>query len=420
MKRTLLEKIFPFIKLNKKPYYSIEAVQSSYKNILNNLSQKIKTGKIRVVFLVRENQKWAYQSLYEQFEKDERFEPIVLVSLLMLSHKGKDKTRNNLEENYEFFKSRNMKVEYAYKNGEYIDLKEFHPDMVFYDQQYDLPEFHKPQVVSEYALTFYSSYSYELLETEDDYTNEFHSYLYKLLVEHELNLKRYEGYKKYDLSNCFVAGYPKLDAYLDKKEPQTDIWKEKNKLKVIYAPHHSVDKRGIHLSMFVENAKFMLELAKKYPETTWCFKPHPRLKYALQRSKLMKKEEVEEYFSEWKKTGTTYEQGDYFDLFKTSDLMITDSCSFLAEYLPSGKPLIRIINGAAKKLNKLGEKITSEYYYAHTNQEIEELFKKVLIEGNDSKKEARKKLAEEIIDFKEKSAEKIFKNILEELINKNK
>ena len=63
----------------------------------------------------------------------------------------------------------------------------------------------------------------------------------------------------------------------------------------------------------------------------------------------------------------------------------------------------------------LNEKITSEYYYAHSNQEIEELFKKVLIEGNDSKKEARKKLAEEIIDFNEKSAEKIFKKILEEI-----
>ena len=415
MKKNLLKKIFAFLKKNSNIDISAEDVQRLYKNKLAVLSRKLKTGKIKVVFLVRENSKWAYQSLYEQFEKDERFEPVVLVSLLMLSHIGKDKTRNNLEENYEFFKSRNMKVDYAYKNGQYIDLKEFDPDMVFYDQQYDLPDFHKPYKVAEYALTFYSSYSYELLNCEEDYTNEFHSYLFCLLVEHNLNLKRFESFGKYDLSNCFVSGYPKMDIYLDNKEIKMNLWKDNNKLKVIYAPHHSVDKRGVHLSMFVETAKFILDLAKKHPETAWVFKPHPRLKYALQRSKTMTEEEVEQYFNEWKKIGNIYEQGDYFDIFKTSDLMITDSCSFLAEYLPSQKPLIRIINSSATELNILGKKITREYYNAYNNEDIEKLFNEVLINGHDYRKEERIKLSEEIVDYNEKSAEKIYKYIIKKI-----
>ena len=309
-----------------------------------------------------------------------------------------------------------MNVEYAYKDGKYLDLKDFHPDILFYDQQYDLIESYTPQKVSEYALPCYSSYSYELMDTEDDYTANFHAYLYKFLVEHELNIKRYESFKKFDLSNCFVCGYPKIDIYLENKQPKTDIWREKDKLKVIYAPHHSVDKRGLHLSMFTETAKFILELAKKHPETTWVFKPHPRLKYALQRSKTMDKESVEEYFNEWRKIGTTYEQGDYFDIFKTSDLMITDSCSFLAEYLPSGKPLIRIINSSAMNLNELGNKITEQYYFAHNNKEIESLFNEILIKGNDYKKEARLKLINEIIDYKESSAKKIYRHILDDIL----
>ncbi len=416
MKNEIIEKIFPFLNKDRKNnILNAKEVQLSYKKKLASLAKKIKTDKIRVVFLVRENQKWAYQSLYEIFEKDERFEPIILISLLILSHKGKDKTRNNLEENYEFFKSRNMRVEYAYKDGKYLEIKDFHPDILFYDQQYDLIEGYTPQKVSEYALPCYSSYSYELMDTEDDYTANFHAYLYKFLVEHELNIKRYESFQKYDLSNCFVGGYPKIDVYLDKKPAKDDFWKDKSKKRVIYAPHHSVDKRGLHLSMFVETSKFILELAKKHPETTWIFKPHPRLKYALQRSKTMDKKAVEKYYDEWRQIGTIYEQGDYFDIFKTSDLMITDGCSFLAEYLPSQKPLIRIINNNAMKLNELGNKITEEYYFAHNNEEIEALFNEVLIKGNDYKKEARLKLINEIIDYNESSAEKIYKHILEDI-----
>ena len=81
---------------------------------------KHKQGKIKVVFLIRENQKWSYQSVYEEMANDDEFEPMVVVSLLWLSHIGKDKTRNNLEENYEFFASRGINVDYAYKNGEYV------------------------------------------------------------------------------------------------------------------------------------------------------------------------------------------------------------------------------------------------------------------------------------------------------------
>ena len=127
----------------------------NYKNILQKLRNEIKTRPLKVIFLVRENQKWTYKSLYEQFEKSEHFEPLVLVSILTLAHKGKDKTRNNLDENYKFFKSQGLNVDYAYKNGKYINLKEFNPDIVFYDQQWDLPTIHKPHRVSDFALTMY-------------------------------------------------------------------------------------------------------------------------------------------------------------------------------------------------------------------------------------------------------------------------
>ena len=166
---------------------------NNYKKILTRVQNK--KGKIRVLFLVRENQKWSYQSLYELLEKDEKFEPLVVVSILEIARKGKDKTRQNIDETYRFFRSRGMETEFAYKKGKYVDLREFNPDIIFYDQPWDLPKIHQPQEVSKFALTCYASYSYELLNNRDDYTPSFHRLLNTFFVEDKINLERYESYK---------------------------------------------------------------------------------------------------------------------------------------------------------------------------------------------------------------------------------
>ena len=71
--------------------------RNNYKKVLKRISHK---KILRVIFLVTENSKWGYQSLYEEMEKSDRFSPLIVVSILDGVHKGKDTTRNNLEENY--------------------------------------------------------------------------------------------------------------------------------------------------------------------------------------------------------------------------------------------------------------------------------------------------------------------------------
>ena len=382
--------------------------QENYKNVLARL--KNKKDKIRVIFLIRENQKWTYQSVYEKFDKSEKFEPLILVSLLELVAKGKDKTRNNLEENYNFFKSKGMNVDYAYKNGQYIDLKKFEPDIVFYDQPWELPNMHKPQQVSEYALTCYCSYSYEIIDNREHYLFEFHRFLYRFFVDDNSNLLRYEKYLRGNSKNCYVVGYPKLDKYNECKDVRSP-WKNQNAVKIIYAPHHSLDNNGLRLSTFKQNGKFILELAKSHPETEWILKPHPRLKYALLKNNLMTKDEIDEYFNEWEKIGAVYNKGDYIDLFKTSDLMITDCGSFLAEYLPSKHPIIHLKNKKSVNMNKLGKKIDNEYYQVNNCSELEEVFDLLVLKKNDYKKETRIDLINQMFS-KESVSKKIYNHII--------
>ena len=387
-------------------------IQKKYNNIVKKLKQK---EKIKVIFLVRENQKWTYQSLYEEFDKSERFEPLVLVSLLTLAATGKDKTRNNLKENFNFFKKLGDRVDYAYKDGKYIDLKEFKPDIVFYDQSWDLPDIHMPYKVSDYALTCYSPYGFELLDCKDDYTQLFHKTLYRFYTCNQYNLERYESYKKGNSNNCRVAFNQKLDAYFKKTE-FSDIWKNPDKFKIIYAPHHSLDKNGFKLSTFLQNGRFILELAKNHPETTWIFKPHPRFHYALLRNNIMSEEEIREYYDQWKTIGAVFEQGDYFDIFMTSDLMITDGCAFLAEYLPCDKPIVRLVNSSqSAEFNKFGKDVLNCCYEVHNNSELEPIINQLYINKQDTKKAEREAIIPQIIDFDNKSSVKIYNQLEKEL-----
>lgn len=382
----------------------------NYTKVLKRIKKENKT--VRVVFLISENQKWHYQELYDHFSADERFEPIILVSLLTSVHNGFDHTRNNLKENYEFFKARGMNVEYCYVNGQYQSLTDFSPDIVFYEQPWELPDEYMPYNVSKYALTFYEGYFYSgLFDSDvDQFTTPFYKSLYKFFLPNEATVislnKKDKCFKRINVN----IGYSKLDKYLDKFIPTNKVWKTENAFKIIYAPHHSFGTEHQNLATFQKNGKYILSLAKKHPETTWIFKPHPRFRYALLENKIMTEQEIEEYYNEWQNIGNVYTQGDYIDIFRSSDLLITDCCSFLAEYLFTEKPVIRLCNEHSDPLTKLGEDITSGYYHIYENNDIESTLEK-LISHNDEKLNHRKALIEKYIDKNEKTASKIHQYI---------
>ena len=85
---------------------------------------------------------------------------------------------------------------------------------------------------------------------------------------------------------------------------------------------------------------YFLELAKKHPEYSFVVKPHPALRYKCISEKFLTEQEYDDYIAQWNslENATVYTDGNYFDIFKTSDVLITDSSSFLAEYFYSGKP----------------------------------------------------------------------------------
>lgn len=397
--------------------YNYYQCNKNYTKKLNKLRSRHSQKPIRVCFLVRENQKWSYQSLYEILEASDMFEPVILISLLWLSHIGKDPTRNNLTENYIFFKEKGMRVQYAYENGQYIDLNKFKPDIVFYDQPWDLPEVHQPQQVSKFALTCYVPYGFSIGNYKKDYTQDFHKLLFRMFLEHDFIKLRYEKLNKKNSKNCIVTGLPKFDEYSKPNPSLESLWQEPDNFKIIYAPHHSLESNGLRFATFKQNGKFILDYAKRHPETTWIFKPHPRFKYALLKNNVMTEAEIEDYYGEWEAIGKIHTTGNYFEIFKTSDLLLTDCCSFLAEYMPSTKPIVQIMNKDHSSLSDMGNLLLQGCYSVVENYEVEEVLNKLMIQGNDEKQKVRANIAQQIYDKMNLNSSKIY-NELNKLLDK--
>ena len=186
--------------------------------------------------------------------------------------------------------------------------------------------------------------------------------------------------------NIVVSGQSKSDAYLKPVNYSNQIWKTENKKRIIWAPHFSFSKNStLKFGTFDLYYDFFLNYAKNHNEFEFIFKPHPELFRFIVKDGLMSKAVADDYFKRWGELSNAqvYEKGDYFDMFRTSDLLITDCNSFLFEYLPTLKPCVHLINKYSVGFNPFGQMLTKGYYEAETEREIEELIEKLLFKGND-------------------------------------
>lgn len=362
--------------------------------------------KIRVGFLVSESSKWSYQSVYDQFAADPKFEPVILITKLYLEHSQKQSFLKTMNDCAYFFINKKMNVEIAYDeaNRAYIPLDKFDIDIVFYQQPWELDILQHPITVSKYAITAYSAYGFDLIAWAGPYFEWFHRWLDVYFTTSKSTLNYIQSIAK-SVANCKIVGAPKLDDYFDVKEIK------QNKPVIIYAPHHSFEKDSLELATMQFNGKEILEFADMTRDKfNWVFKPHPRLLHSIIQNKIMTEKQANEYYNQWRSIGRIHDTGDYIGLFKNSSALITDCCAFLAEYLPSGSPVLHLVSPKAK-FNDTANDFIYSYYSIHNSDELHHAFARVLIENQDYKKEERLEKIPLVFDSQEKTASKILKII---------
>ncbi len=353
---------------------------------LNLLKLKIlsKFRKIRVGFWVTEEAKWVNSLLYEELKNDSHFEPFILLGNFS-KPQGNDPVEH-YKKTRDFFKKNGMKIYNTYDTvkNEFKDLNKFKADIIFYQQPWMIPDSQKPDKTYKKSLLCYVPYCFYSMDSYVNYLAKFQGIMWKYFVETNFHKNEYE--KLYEAKNCIVSGSAKLDAYHSINKEKTD-----DKKRIIYAPHHSFND-GIHeVATFRENGKFILELAEQYSDIEWIFRPHPLFIDRILKNSIMTEDEIKDYYDKWDKIGKISTEGNYYEMFYRSDALITDCISFLSEYAPTLKPVFHLRKDYQKdRFNNIVNKLDEGYYQIYSNGELEETFKKVIIQGDDYLKEKRK------------------------------
>ena len=350
--------------------------------------------KIVVAFCVSEIAKWKSQSLYDRLSQTDTYRPVIFVYPSPLDfNKKESNVESLLQEKINFFAEKGMDVinVWDHNSMQCVIPEDTRPDIVFYQQPWDTPvPFPLPTEIADYALTFYIPYYLvNNLELELETGQLLHRLVFGYIVQNSELAKLYdfELKKKHYAGRCLGLGHTIVDTLTTRIAEQEDDY-------VIYAPHFSFPipglKRPVTYSSFLENGKLILEFAKQHPEIKWVFKPHPRLKYELKNTGVWSDAEVDAYYAEWEKVGIVCETPDYIEHFQRSSAMITDCGSFLTEYSCMDKPLIRLYYHKDNlPPNPILEKLYKTFYYAHNNEELQELLESVICQHQDPNQAVR-------------------------------
>lgn len=386
-----------------------------------NISRIRRKGKIKVAFLNAFASVWACTMLYDILRASKSFEPYIIVAPF---HNG---TEDTIMETYtktvNYFKENGYELIEGYDvvNGRQLTWRELGTPDIIVHQNPHYKSFREDFAIYNIPLKVLNIYIPYAFMANNDYRLQFnqmsHLLYWKIFCETKVQLRQFREHSDIGNTNVICSGYVKMDNFLDKsaKRDIKDIWKlppgcndGENIVKIIYAPHHSLFSGIFGYATFMDNYMFIYEIAKKYKDTTsWVFKPHPLLKMQTIKEGLFKNEqEFDDYTRMWDALTNAKTVGEepYYDLFKTSDGMIFDSQSFRTEYLYVDKPslyLKRKGHDYSQSFDELGLKVLGVLYSVDGDdyEGIQEYIERVLFCGEDSKKEERRALYEEYLDY---------------------
>lgn len=428
-----LKRKFYIIKLHRGRFLSEKAWKSyilqkhllaveKIKSRLENVEEKL-----HIVFYVCEKSKWNCQKIYEILKKHPKVKLTFVLDendVTSTEFISKDRAREINQKNYDFYRSIDGNVNRTFDDGTglpFIKLEDINPDIIFFQQPWGKMGEYPAKLLGK-ALGVYIPYFYIIMDWDEGHFNRvpFNYYLWKYFAQTKLHKQMHLKFDPLAEAQIVVTGYPKLDVFYEEIRVEANVYWKVNDSKVkriVYAPHHSVGDSNLKMSTFEYYYKEFLSLAKSNPNFQWVYKPHPTILKSVVQFGIMSQDEYLNYVKEWNNlpNSSVNEEGNYFDLFRTSDALITDSISFLAEYLPTKKPILQLMRDGSAPLNQVGVELTRNYYKATSFQEIQTFLENIVTLGNDNLKEERLKALDVVMPSAEEASQVIIQSIFTEI-----
>jgi hypothetical protein len=353
---------------------------------------------LRIAFVVNDRSKWNGSSLVDEL-RAEGWEPRIHLCLTDAKGLTADEQRASYLEERAFFADidRELVDLYDVDTGQEVPIEEVETDLVFYQQPWGMKDW--PRRMAGRALGAYMHYGFMIMANHGMHYNigTFHSYLWRYFAQTEEHRLLHLAHDPSAHDRIVVTGYPKLDEFLEPDAPAREraaaTWAgpDPQAKRIVFAPHHSLGKDNLQMSTFRWSGRRLLDLARNEPGLQWVYKPHPTLKHSVVKNGVMTRAEYRDYERAWATlpNSTVYDSGGYFDIFRSSDAMITDCGSFLAEYLPTRKPLIWLVSEHSIGLNRIGQTLEPALYRADDLASFERVFDRVLRSGEDPLEQVR-------------------------------
>lgn len=387
-------------------YFVIQQKQNFklHKKAINSIRKK---GKAKVAFFIFKESVWKFEELYRLMLSDKNFDPVLVVCPYI--DYGEKTMFADMDKAFHHFQKNNYRVVKTYnkETRKWLDVKkELKPDIIFFSAPWYIT---KPQYLIENFkefVTCYVPYTFVISNKYEGYFNQhMQNFVWrsfqetKIHKEISLKIARNKGV------NTVVTGYPGMDRLLSKNFKPKNVWKDngQNLKRVIWSPHHTITGLGNKLdySTFLKYFDSMIEIAKSFQnKIQFSFKPHPSLRSKLELPEIWGKDQTEKYFEKWAKLPNgQVNEGDYIDLFATSDGIINDSSAFVIEYLYAEKPQLFLVNdsGIMNRFNEVGQKALSVHYHGFTDEDIKTFLEKVILHGEDPMKKMRSEFFNSVV-----------------------
>jgi CDP-glycerol glycerophosphotransferase (TagB/SpsB family) len=273
-------------------------------------------------------------------------------------------------------------------------IKSLAPDVIFRQSQWE-PDF--PPAFNTAELSFakicvlpYGTSMVSAFDIEDKsslanhYAHDqyYHRMAWKIYCENAVTKKLYQKFSHCPDSKIILTGYPKYNRLLKaKSDPKWPILNHsQSRLRVIWAPHHSVGDKWLGFGVFHLIYNQMLEYAEINKEHfEFVLRPHPALFSSVVSEGLIESSNLEIFISKWKNLDNCIldNSASYGQTFAASDVMITCGLSFLLEYPLFDKPVIFIDSGRHVPFNDVGKLSADCAFLANNFNELVSLLEKI-------------------------------------------
>lgn len=334
-----------FLLLKFKPFLELDVIKNLIKIILIELvvirKKLIKKNieKIKIGFVLHELSMWKFDLLFKQAIQDENFDPIILI----IPQTNNPNSVNQIENYCKVSKYNYIKLDDLI-NLDNVKVRNLSINVLFVSYPYIMNYGFMYQLYLSSYPTFYSPYycmcTKNLAPDDMVYGNQLMRNAELIFFPHDYANEKYK-ISNPSKNNSICVGYPFFEELIQKRKfaNYNDAWCGDERVKIIYAPHHSI-KEG--LSTFLHIAEFMVSLVEIYKDNVkWCFKPHPGLRKKLELHKDWGFHKTKKYWDFWAEhEASQFFNQNYIDLFLSSDAMIHDCNSFVGEYWIIRKPVM--------------------------------------------------------------------------------